>query len=100
MSYPPSDPVSHCFGGSTSLKALQSKSELVEATKASKSRLDLFITFSFCISLLLNSRDIEGLEPGLRHAESVTGNRHVLQQVRCQLDTGEMALMGPGQTPE
>lgn len=86
--------LSHCLGGSTSLKALQLKSELVEATKASKSRLGLFITFSCSyISLLLNSRGIERLEPGLRCAESVTGNRHTVQQGRCQLDAGEMALM-------
>lgn len=96
-----SHPVSHWLGGFTSLKALQWKCELVEATKASKSRLGLFISFSCsCSSLSLNSRSIERLEPDLRWAESTTGNRHMLQQGSWQLDTGEMAPIGPDQTPE
>lgn len=87
--------------GSTSLTALQAKSELVEATKVSKNRLGLFIAFSCsCILLLLSSRGVERLEPGLRCAENITGNRQVLQQGMWQLDTGEMALREPGQTPE
>lgn len=54
------------LGGFTSLKALQSKGQLVEATKPSKSRLGLFTFSCSCISLLLNSRGIERLKPGLR----------------------------------